>query len=247
MRLAIFGTGAIGAYFGGRLALAGEDVVFVARGAQLHALRNNGLTLRSADGDQLVQPLQVGDDPRAFGTVDVVLLGVKAWQVPEAARQMQPLIGDATCVLPLQNGVDAPMILVGALGEQHVLGGMAKIIAETVEPGVVEHLAVAPYIALGELDNARSERVDSLAAVLTRSGVVAEVPDDIHRVMWEKFLFISAVSGVGAVTRTPLGVLRELPETREMIRGASVSPSVSLFVQRGSNGGGRRRGRPARR
>lgn len=220
MRVAIFGAGAIGAYFGGRLAESAHDVVFVARGDQLRALREDGLTLRTRDGERRIPTLQVDDDPRNLGTVDAVLLGVKAWQVPDAARSLGPLLAPETCVLPLQNGVDAPGILTGIIGDRPVLGGTCKIICKLARPGVVEHLGVEPTIAMGELDNRSSRRTRRLAELLNSAGIRAEIPDDIHRVVWEKFLFISAVSGVGAVTRASVGTMRTVPETRELLRRA---------------------------
>ena len=124
MRIAIFGAGSIGGYFGGRLSQAGEDVVFIARGEHLNAMLTHGLRVDSINGDFAVQPVQATDDPSKIGQVDVVLVGVKAWQVPEAAKAMQPMIGPQTFVLPLQNGIEAPAQLSAILGDQHVLGGL---------------------------------------------------------------------------------------------------------------------------
>jgi 2-dehydropantoate 2-reductase len=220
MRIAVFGTGAVGGYFGGRLAQAGEKVVFIARGEQLRALRDHGLRVDSPKGDFAVRPVQATDDPAQVGTVDAVLVGVKAWQVPEAARAMRPLVGPATFVVPLQNGVEAPDRLAAVLGAEHVLGGLCRIVSQLVEPGHVRHAGLEPYVALGELDNRRSERAERLRGAFARAGVKAEIPPDIHVAMWEKFLFIASFSGVGAVTRAPAGVLRSLPETRSMLEQA---------------------------
>jgi 2-dehydropantoate 2-reductase len=220
MRVAVFGTGAVGGYFGGRLAEAGEEVVFLARGEHLQALRDRGLRVESIKGDFLLQPVQATDDPAQVGTVDVVLVGVKAWQVAEAAQAMQPLIGSETFVVPLQNGVEAPGQLAAALGAEHVLGGLCKIISSRVGPGHIHHTGIEPYVAFGELDNRPSERAERLRQAFERAAVVTEIPSDIHVAMWEKFLFIVSFSGVGAVTRAPVGVLRSLPETRAMLEGA---------------------------
>ncbi|HUV88331.1 MAG TPA: 2-dehydropantoate 2-reductase N-terminal domain-containing protein, partial [Anaerolineae bacterium] len=135
MRIAVFGTGAVGGYFGGRLAQAGEEVVFLARGEQLRALRDRGLRVTSLKGDFVVQPVHATGDPSQVGVVDVILVGVKAWQVPEAAQAMRPLLGPETVVLPLQNGVEAPSQLAAVLGAGHVLGGLCRIVALVVEPG----------------------------------------------------------------------------------------------------------------
>ena len=222
MRLAVFGAGAVGGYFGGRLAQAGEDVVFIARGEQLQALRDRGLRVDSfvSKGDFVVQPVQATDDPEQVGVVDAVLVGVKAWQVTEAARAMRPLFGPETFVVPLQNGVEAPSQLAAVLGGEHVLGGLCRIVGLVVEPGYIRHAGLEPYVAFGELDNRPSERAERLREAFARAGVTAEVPLDIRVAMWEKFLFIASFSGVGAVTRAPAGVLRSLPETRQMLKQA---------------------------
>ncbi|RLC62817.1 MAG: 2-dehydropantoate 2-reductase, partial [Chloroflexi bacterium] len=198
MRIAIFGTGAVGGYFGGRLAQAGEEVVFIARGEQLQALRDHGLRVDSPQGDFVIHPVQATDDAAQVGIVDVVLVGVKAWQVPEAAQAMAPLVGADTFVVPLQNGVEAPSQLAAVLGDEHVLGGLCRIVSFVVEPGHVRHAGLEPYVAFGELDNRPSERVRRLQAAFARAGVTAEIPADIGAAMWEKFLFIASFSGVGA-------------------------------------------------
>jgi 2-dehydropantoate 2-reductase len=220
VRIAVFGTGAVGGYFGGRLAQAGEEVVFIARGEQLRALQDRGLRVDSPQGDFIVRPVWATDDSAQVGPVDVVIVGVKAWQVGEAARAMRPLVGPETFVVPLQNGVEAPSQLAAVLGDEHVLGGLCRIISQVVEPGHVRHAGLEPYVALGELDNRPSERAARLREALARAGVAAEVPPDIGVAMWGKFLFIASFSGVGAVTRAPAGVLRSLPETRSMLEGA---------------------------
>jgi 2-dehydropantoate 2-reductase len=220
MRIAVFGTGAVGGYFGGRLAQAGEEVVFIARGEQLRALRDRGLRVDSLKGDFVVRPVQATDDPAQVGAVDAVLVGVKAWQVTEAAQVMRPLVGLETFVVPLQNGVEAPSQLAAVLGAEHVLGGLCRIVSFVVEPGHVRHAGLEPYVALGELDNRPSKRAELLREALARAGVTAEIPPDIQVAMWEKFLFIASFSGVGAVTRAPAGVLRSLPETRHMLEQA---------------------------
>jgi 2-dehydropantoate 2-reductase len=220
VRIAIFGTGAVGGYFGGRLAQAGEAVVFIARGEQLRALQDRGLRVDSPKGDFTVRPVWATDDPAQVGPVDAVIVGVKAWQVTEAARAMHPLVGPETFVVPLQNGVEAPSQLAAVLGDGHVLGGLCRIISQVVESGHVRHAGLEPYVALGELDNRPSERAARLREALARAGVAAEVPPDIGVAMWGKFLFIASFSGVGAVTRAPAGVLRSLPGTRRMLESA---------------------------
>jgi len=220
MRIAVFGTGGVGGYFGGRLAQAGEDVVFIARGEHLRALRTHGLKVESLKGDFLVQPAQAAEDPAEVGFVDAVLVGVKAWQVTEAADRLRPLVGPETFVVPLQNGVEAPAELSAVLGSEHVLGGLCSIISFIAGPGHVRHVGAEPSIAFGEQDNRRSERAERLRQAFARAEVTVEIPRDIHVAMWEKFLFIASWGGVGAVTRAPVGVVRGLPETREMMEQA---------------------------
>lgn len=239
MRIGVMGAGGVGGYFGGRLARAGENVVFIARGRHLEALRTTGLQVESPDGDFAIAPCRATDDPAAAGEMDAVLVGVKAWQVTEAARAMRPMVGERTVVLPLQNGVEAPAELVEILGSGPVLGGLCRIIAERIAPGRIRHGGGEPYVALGELDNRPSERVERLRQAFERAGVKAEIPPDIQAAMWEKLILIASISGVAAVTRAPLGTVRSLPQTRALLtramqeiltlahaRGIAVAPDV---------------------
>jgi 2-dehydropantoate 2-reductase len=217
MRIAVFGTGGVGGYFGGRLARGGQDVVFIARGAHLHAIQTTGLRVDSIKGDFVVSPAQASDDPVQVGPVDAVLVGVKAWQIPDAAQAMRPLIGEQTIVVPLENGVEAPEQLATVLGAEHVLGGLCQISAFIAGPGYIRHVGIEPYVAFGEMDGRPSERAGRLLQAFKRAGVEAVIPADIQVAMWDKFIFIAAVSGVGAVTRSPMGVYRSLSETRRML------------------------------
>jgi 2-dehydropantoate 2-reductase len=220
MRIAVFGAGGVGGYFGGRLAQAGEDVVFIARGAHLEAMRTAGLLVDSLKGDFSVRPVQATDVPAEVGRVDAVLVAVKAWQVPEAAHAIQPMLGEETFVVPLQNGVEAPEQLSAVLGKECVLGGLCHIVSYIAGPGYIKHAGIEPHIAFGEMEGGKSERAEALKAAFDRAGVWAEAPEDIQAAMWEKFLFIAAISGVGAVTRAPAGLMRRLPETRRLLENA---------------------------
>jgi len=217
MRIAMFGVGGAGGYFGARLVRAGADVAFIARGEHLRAIRENGLRVDSADGDFVASPALATDDPAVVGVVDAVFVGVKAWQVPDAAAAMAPMIGPETFVVPLQNGVEAPGQLAERLGREHVVGGLAKVLSFIDAPGRIRHLGGPASIALGELDHRPSERTKRLHAVLTGAAIAAEIPPDIHVALWEKFLFIAPLGGVGAATRVPVGTFRALPETRWML------------------------------
>jgi len=220
MRIAVIGVGGVGGYFGGRLAQSGEQVIFIARGAHLQAIQENGLRVESIKGDFLIHPAQATEDPHTLGQMDVVLVGVKAWQVTETAQVIRPMIGADTCVLPLQNGVEAPAQLAAVLGAEHVLGGLCQISAYIAAPGHIRHVGIEPYVALGEMDGRASERVEALRKAFARAGVAVEVPGDIQAAMWEKFLFIATISGVGAVTRAPVGAIRHLPGVRQMLHQA---------------------------
>ncbi len=220
MRIAVFGTGGVGGYFGGRLAQVGEEITFIARGEHLNAIQKNGLRIDSIKGDFIIQPAFSCDNPSQIGVVDVILVAVKAWQVPKAAQAMLPMVGEKTIVVPLGNGVEAPQQLSSVLGEKHVLGGLCQISSFISAPGHIKHVAIEPYVAFGELDNRKSERVERLRQAFERSEVRVEVPTDIQAAMWRKFVFITSISGVNAVTRAPAGVLRSLPPSRQMLKNA---------------------------
>ena len=217
MRFAIYGVGAVGGYFGGRLSQGGEDVFFIARGQHLQALRKKGLRVDSINGDFIVSPVAATDDPAQIGAVDVVMVGVKTWQVPEVAKSIQPLIGKDTLVLPLQNGVEAPAQLAEILGREHVCGGLAKIFSFIAGPGHIRHSGIDPYIAFGELDNQHTDRVENLRRTFKRSGINAEIAPDITAALWAKFLFVASWGGIGAITRAPIGVIRSVAQTRRML------------------------------
>lgn len=225
MRIIVVGAGAVGGFFGGRLAAAGHEVGFLVRGETLAVLRERGLRIESPQGDLRIDSVEAHDDPTrlasAAGPIAAVIVAVKAWQVPAVAETIRPLIGPDTCVLPLQNGVEAPDQLAEVLGSEAVLGGLCKIISQLVERGRIHHLGAEPYVALGEWSAERrrrpSQRVESLRRAFEESGVRAEVPADIEAAMWEKFLFISSISGLGAVSRVSIGALREVPETRTLL------------------------------
>lgn len=219
MRLAVFGTGGVGGYFGGRLAQAGESVVFVARGAHLEAMRNGGLRVDSPAGDFHIPRVEATDDPSSAGHVDAVVVCVKAWQVREAATAMLPMLGPATFVVPLQNGVEASDQLATRVGAERVLGGLCRVVSYVAEPGRIRHAGVAPRIEFGERGGrGPSSRVAMLRSAFERAvGVSVDTPDDIEAAVWEKFLFIAPFSGVGAVTRVPAGIIRAVDETRELL------------------------------
>ena len=209
-RIAIVGAGGVGGYFGGKLAAAGVDTIFVVRRKTFDELR-----VDSIHGDFRVDA-NVTDDPSSAGKVDAVLMCVKAWQLADAAKSILPMLKPGTAVVPLQNGIDAPEVLASVIPKQNVLGGLAAIVSFAVAPGHIRHAASDPFVMFGELDNSRSERVERLREAFERAKVKAEVPPDIHRSMWTKFLFITPLSALGAITRLPTGAWRSEPETRSI-------------------------------
>ena len=217
MRIVVFGSGGVGGYFGGRLALAGEDVTFIARGEHLRALKTTGLRIESPDGDFVIHPASAAADVSKLGPVDLIIMGVKAWQVPDAARAIKPIVGASTVVLPLQNGVDAPSQLALELGREPVVGGLCQIVSFVVEPGCVRHAGFEPAVTLGELNNHRTDRVEKIHRAFSNAGVKSTIAPDIDVALWRKFLFIAAFSGVGSVARVPAGMLRSVPETRALL------------------------------
>lgn len=216
MRIAVFGVGGVGGYFGGKLAKAGLEVIFIARGENLRALKERGLRVDSLEGDFVVSPAHVAESPAEVGPVDAVILAVKAWQVSQVAESLRPLIGPDSYVLPLQNGVEASDQLTAVLGKDKVLGGLCYLVSFVVGPSHVRHAGMIPRVIFGELDGKRTDRVERLLKAFSDAGVDAEIAPDIHAAIWKKFIFIASMSGVGAVTRCPVGICRALPETRRL-------------------------------
>lgn len=216
LRVAVLGAGGVGAYFGARLAQAGAELAVIARGAHLDAIVDKGLRVDSVLGDVHVSPAIATADPADVGPVDVVLLGVKTWQVADAAQSLRPLLGSETLVVPLQNGVETIDELTVALGDRHVVGGLCSGFCFIVGPGHVRHIGGVTFIKFGELDGAKTPRVLALRDAFAAAGVDAEVPDDIRVALWEKFLLVVPFGGLGAVARAPIGVLLT-PPTRALL------------------------------
>ncbi|MFV2032986.1 MAG: ketopantoate reductase family protein, partial [Gammaproteobacteria bacterium] len=168
MRIAVFGSGGVGGYFGARLAQARQDVVFIARGAHLQAMRNSGLRVDSIAGDFSLKHVEATEDPRQVGEVDCVICGVKAWQLVTAAKAMKPMVGGNTLVIPLQNGVEAPSQLADILGTDSVLGGLCALIAFRAGAGRIKHIGANPLIRFGHMDNHADPRVNALSEIFDR-------------------------------------------------------------------------------
>ncbi|MFQ5718419.1 MAG: 2-dehydropantoate 2-reductase [Acidobacteriota bacterium] len=220
MRVVIFGAGGVGGYFGARLAAAGTDVTFIARGRHLAALRRSGLAVKSPAGDLRLRPVDATDDPRSVAPGDVVLLTTKTWQLDAALPFLSGLLAPVGAILPLLNGIETGDRLAESLSPGRVLKGLARIVSRVSGPGVITHVGVEPTIVFKEFDNTPSRRTASLSAELSRAGLRAVVPDDIDEALWEKFLFVVSIGGVGAVARAPVGVVRRDPARRAMLQAA---------------------------
>ena len=221
MKFVVFGTGGVGGYFGGRLAQAGHDVTFIARGMHLAAITESGLRVDSIGGDFAVNSAKATDSPQSVGEVDCVIVATKSWQLTESIEGLKHLVGEQTVVLPLLNGIEHMDFLLDAFGSRHVLGGLCRISSFVAGPGHITHVGVKPFISFGELDHEKSERVGELNDIFSAlDGIDVEVPADIQVAMWEKFIFICSTSGVGAVTRQPFGIFRGIPQSRGMLISA---------------------------
>lgn len=221
MKVVVYGTGGVGGYFGARLAEAGEDVVFVARGKHLNVIRNNGLTVHSINGDVHLRDVAAAEEVSPGFEPDLVIVGVKTWQLGDAAAAIRAFITEKTLVLPLLNGVDATEQLSNALGAERVLGGLCRIIAFIEAPGIIRHTAVEPYIGLGELNAKFSGRIAPIVAAFDKTvGARAVESADIGTDLWMKFLLIGSTGGIGTITRTPMGIYRTEPGPRRMLEQA---------------------------
>jgi len=220
MRIAIVGAGGVGGYFGGRLAAAGADVTFLARGAHLDALRSRGLQIQSFKGDLHLPRVQATSDPSAIGPVDIVLFTVKLYDTEAATTLLPPLLGPDTAVIPLQNGVDGVDIVSRAVGREHTAGGTVYVAAVVTEPGVIRHSAL-DHVIFGELDGSRSPRLERLLDACTPAGFQVTLSDNIEVDIWTKFVRLSVFSGMTAVTRCPIGTIVADPELFEMLRTAA--------------------------
>jgi 2-dehydropantoate 2-reductase len=233
LKIAVYGAGGVGGYFGAVLARAGYPVSLIARGEHLKAIREKGLHVQTPRDAFTVTPAKASDNAADIGPVDVVIVGVKAWQVPDVAQAMGPLLGPKTRVLPLQNGVEAVEQLAQAVGRELVLAGLCRLIASVAGPGTIKIGAMKPEVVIGELDGSElSGNAKALYDAFRSGGVNVQAASDIEAALWDKWLFIAAVSGVGAVSRATVGEVRESPPTRDLLQ--QVMKEVALVArQRG--------------
>lgn len=218
MKILIYGTGGVGGYFGIRMAQCGHQVTFVARGKHLEAIQENGLQLKSIDGYVNLYPATAVDSVEKLdSTFDLIVLGVKSWQVQEVAHKIKPLVLDDTMILPLQNGVAHLDDLVEIIGESNVIGGFCRIYAKIDAPGVINHFGFPPELIFGELSHTNSERVKALKKAFEKAVFKTSVSLTIKSDVWKKFIFINAVSGLGAHTGLTIGKMYETIETKGML------------------------------
>jgi len=218
MKIAVFGSGAVGGYIGGRLSQAGNDVTFIARKKHLEAIKADGLQVKSINGDFLINPARATDRPEEIGEVDMVLCCVKSWQVSEVASQIQSLIGPKTVVVPIQNGVESHTTLARTIDANHILPGLCKMICLVEAPGCIRHAGIAPYLSFGEIGATVSGRAEEVSEIFAGAkGLTVNVSQNILHELWLKFMIIAPWSGVGALTRVPVGVFRSVGETRALL------------------------------
>ena len=229
MKILIMGTGGVGGYYGGLLAQQGHEVTFISRGAHLYAIRHQGLQVKSVHGDFTVFPANATEDPAKVEPMDLVLFCVKTYNTDEAAEAIRPVVGLQTVVLSLQNGVDAAERIGKVIGMEHVIGGATWLSSAVEAPGVIKQISEFRRIVFGELVGGRSERIQSIFEVLNSTGITVEISENIQKVLWTKFVFISAVSSIGSLTRLPMGDYRSVPETRHLL--SSIMQEVEALAR----------------
>jgi 2-dehydropantoate 2-reductase len=214
MKIAIMGSGGIGGYYGARLQAGGQDVTFIARGEHLKALQQNGIAL---EGDRSIQlpKVKATDDPSTVGPVDVVIFSVKLRDTETAGKAIKPIVKDGTAVISLQNGVQKDDMLAPIVGRGALLGGASYIGVAIARPGVIRKTGTMERLAFGEWDNTRSARAEAFLAACKAADVVADIPADIRLELWQKFVFLVAMSSITSVMRTTIGPVRANPHARQ--------------------------------
>ena len=216
MRIAVMGAGGVGGYFGARLALAGHEVAFVARGKHLEAIRAKGLAIKSPLGDAAVRA-RASEDPKELGAADVVLFAVKLWDTESAAERIRPLVEAGGVVIPFQNGVESIERIGKVLGPERIMGGAAYIAARIAEPGVIAQTGTMARLRVGTTHPAQRQAAAAFLAACKDAKIDADLADDIQRVLWEKFVLLVAISATTAVTRKTIGVVRTDPDLRWLL------------------------------
>jgi 2-dehydropantoate 2-reductase len=217
MRVAAMAAGAVGGYFGARLAAAGHDVAFIARGAHRDAIRRDGLRIESALGDLHLNDINVTDDPQQVGPVDLVLFAVKLWDTETAGEQTRPLLGAHTRVITLQNGVDSVERLAPILGDEHTIGGATYVVTNIAKPGVIRHTGSIARVRCGRLDRRPDAILAGYVDQMKRASIDITLAEDMLLDLWKKFVLLSGTSSITASTRQPLGVIRDDDDMRAFL------------------------------
>lgn len=217
MNIVIYGTGGVGGYFGARLAQAGNNVTFIVRGKHLDAIKQNGLQLKSVNGDYLLKPANVTSDISEVKEIDLIFICTKTWQLAEVAEKIKPFLTKSTMVISLLNGCNNQDVLSNIIGEKHVLGGLCKIVSFVEAFGVIKHVAYEPTIVFGELNNEKTERALELEKVFNNAKITHYLASDIQKEIWTKYLYITTVSAMGALTRATHGEMIASPKIKKLL------------------------------
>jgi len=217
MKIAVMGTGGVGGYYGALLAKQGHEVTFIARGAHLKAIQENGLQIKSIFGDFQIKPANATDKPAQAGPVDLILFCTKTYDTEDAVQKIKPIVGKETAVLSLQNGVDAVERIGKVIGVGHIVAGATWISSALEAPGVIKQMSDFRRVVLGELDGRTTPRVQAIYEAFKQTGITVELSENILKILWTKFVFISSASSFGSLTRLPMAEYRTIPETRALI------------------------------
>jgi 2-dehydropantoate 2-reductase len=220
MRIAVLGSGGVGGYFGGRLAAAGSEVTFIARGAHLDAIRRHGLRLISALGDAHIVQAHAVETIADVGQVDLVIVAVKLWDTEEIAPSLRPLAERGVAIVSFQNGVQKDELLRKHIPAETVMGGVCYIAATIAEPGVIRHTGTMQRLVFGEYNSTKSDRGEAFLKACLQAGIDAEFTDAIERQIWEKFVFLVGLSGATSITRQSIGPIRKNAQTRSLLLDA---------------------------
>ncbi len=234
MKIAVMAAGAVGGYFGVRLAEAGNDVVFIARGKHLEAIRCQGLKVRSELGDVHIPNANATDDTASVGPVDVILFAVKLWDTAASARACKQMLANNTTVISLQNGVESSMVIAEKIGAKHALTGTAQVSSVIAEPGVIQHFGNFAKLIFGESNNQISDRTKAFLKACQDSGIEAMIPDDIQVAVWEKFVTLATLSGMTTASRSPIGKILANPDMAKTYR-ATMTEIAAVGRATGAN------------
>ena len=217
MHIVIYGAGGIGGYFGARLEQAGNEVTFIARGKHLEAIKQHGLRLKSSKGDYLVYPAKATDTISELAAIEIILICVKTWQLAEVAQLIKPVLNENTIVISLLNGLENEQVLCSVINKKHVMGGLCKIVSKIEDFGIINHLSYEPTIVFGELTHTFTERALLVEKTFLNAGITTKLSAAIQNEIWTKFLYISTISAIGALTRATIGEMIASPQIKKIM------------------------------